>query len=148
VKAFHALTDDELEIERRIGDDQLVKHYRLLRDHHVAETAHLAARDRSAILRMAGNIAAGFADPRLGDGMDYVNAKHEAAIAARAVRIARQITAEVDAASPQTEDSFERGYDQAVQEIRDHFAKAGSKAVAVDIDRIWSSPTRVTRQSR
>jgi len=96
MKAFHLLTDDELDDAKRAGVNLLAEHYRDLRDHHVAETAHHAARDRSAILRMAGNIVAGFAGPGLGDGMDYVNVKRETAIVKRAVRIARAILAEVD----------------------------------------------------
>jgi hypothetical protein len=82
-KVFHPLTDDE--ISTRSFADMIVA-YRALRDHHVAETEALAKRDRSAILRMAGNIAGGLcADPEWqGDPAET------------AVAIARKIVAEVD----------------------------------------------------
>ena len=96
-KAFHALTDDEIcgvgspaEIAAGpISYDLLIARYRELRDHHVAEIATLTKRDRSAILRMAGNIAGGLcADPTFdGDG---------GRTAELAVAIARQIVTEVD----------------------------------------------------
>ena len=64
---FTALTDDEIRGNSNaspISRDDLIIHYRELRDRHVAETALAAKRDRSAILRMAGNIAGGLmADP-------------------------------------------------------------------------------------
>jgi hypothetical protein len=84
--AFHPLTDDEI-FER--SRDDLITAYRALRDHHVAETEALTKRDRSAILRMAGNIAGGLcADPTFdGDG---------GRTAELAVAIARQIVTEVD----------------------------------------------------
>jgi hypothetical protein len=87
MKAFHALTDDEVAGHVSMGDiASLAARYRELRDHHVAETEALTKRDRSAILRMAGNIAGGLcADPEWqGDPAET------------AVAIARQIVAEVD----------------------------------------------------
>jgi hypothetical protein len=93
VKAFDALTDEELEDAKRGGVDMLAAHYRELREHHVAETAHLAARDRSAILRMAGNIAGG-----LVASLNYheLSSGDEAGVAMTSVAIARAIVAEVD----------------------------------------------------
>lgn len=89
MKEFHALTDAELDSARVTDGDLLVKLYRDLRDHHVRETAHLAARDRSAILRMAGNIAGGIeANTRVDWDADTV--------AVRAVAVARAIVAKVD----------------------------------------------------
>ena len=42
---------------------------------------------------------------------------------------------------------FEQGYDQAVDEICDHFAKAGQPEVVRDICRIFLSPTRTGHRS-
>jgi len=105
VKAFHALTDAELvEIIKINGVDVIAAHYRDLRNHHVtaaagarrAETEHLAARDRSAILRMAGNIAGGLVaslnwHELEGDDVDGV--------AETSIVIARAIVSEVDGAA-------------------------------------------------
>jgi hypothetical protein len=45
MKEFHALTDDELEETKRAGVELLLVHYRALREHHIKETAHLAAKE-------------------------------------------------------------------------------------------------------
>lgn len=80
---FITLTDAELDNLPRL---ELLALYRDLRAHHIAEAEAHAKRDRSAILRMAGNIAGGmFADPNYDDDP-----------AEAAVRIARRIVAEVD----------------------------------------------------
>ena len=91
-KTFRVLTDDELVGTSGlvpIFHEDLIARYRELRDHHVAEIEALTKRDRSAILRMAGNIAGGLcADPTFdGDG---------GRTAELAVAIARQIVTEVD----------------------------------------------------
>lgn len=90
-KAFHALTDDELAGifgSGPISREDLLARYRELRDHHVAETEALTRRDRSAILRMAGNIACGILANELGSKLDNVPKM--------SVAIAREIMAEAD----------------------------------------------------
>ena len=94
MKAYHVLTDSELEEQRREGgDERLAAHYRALRDHYIAETTHFAARDRSAILRMAGNIAAGLVEYGIANNTGDLWSN----VAKNAVEIAREIIAEVDA---------------------------------------------------
>lgn len=84
MKPFPMLTDDEL-IALTVSDHgQLARAYRELREHHVAETT---ARDRAAILHMAGSIA--------GD-LNAVSTLTPEDLARKAVRIARAIVAEVD----------------------------------------------------
>ena len=48
-----------------------------------------------------------------------------------------RLRAEVERLTKSVETSFEKGYDQAVREIRDHFAKAGDHHVAAVIEAIW-----------
>ena len=80
---FHALTDADLV---GISHEDLLARYCDLRAHHIAETEALTKRDRSALLRMAGNIAGGIcADP------DFAGD-----VAKAAVRLAREIVAEAD----------------------------------------------------
>ena len=96
MKVFRALTDDEIygtgspanAAAGPISLDDLIARYRELRDRHIAETEALIKRDRSAILRMAGNIAGGF----------FANPKFESdtVVAERAVELARAIVAKVD----------------------------------------------------
>lgn len=91
---FHPLTDDALDGLRgdalNSREALLVGHYRDLRERYVAETEALTKRDRSAILRMAGNIAGGFcADPEF-------EAETWEDIAVKAVAVARAIVVEVD----------------------------------------------------
>jgi hypothetical protein len=100
MKAFHALTDTELdamfqaELDRKQDIAKLLAAYRDLREHHVAETTALTKRDRSSIMRMAGNIAAGlFADPEF-------EAETAEELAERAVLVARAIIKIVDTEEP------------------------------------------------
>lgn len=48
-----------------------------------------------------------------------------------------QLRAEVQRLSESGEASFELGYDQAIQEIRDHFAKVSNGYVVAVIEKIW-----------
>jgi len=95
MKTFHALTDAELEDAKRAGVNLLAEHYRDLRDHHVAETAHHAARDRSAILRMAGNIAGGLVASL---NWHELSDEDEDGVAVTSVSLARKIVDVVDGA--------------------------------------------------
>jgi len=86
---FHPLTDDAL-AGLRGSEVLLANYYRELRERYVAEIEERTKRDRSAILRMAGNIAGGFcADPEF-------EAETWEDIAVKAVAIARAIVVEVD----------------------------------------------------
>jgi hypothetical protein len=86
------LTDPELAGSNAGGPisyEELRSRYRDMRDHYLSMVEAQTKRDRSAILRMAGNIAGGFcADPTY-------EAEFED-IAERAVHIARAIVIEVD----------------------------------------------------
>ena len=48
-----------------------------------------------------------------------------------------QLEAERDRLRAEVEVQFEKGYDQAVREIRDHFAGGGRREIAVEIDDLW-----------
>lgn len=95
MKTSDIITDEEL---AELGEDRfhdLVDEYRLLAKHHIEETTNLRAKDRGAILRMAGNIAAGLVTE---PSMTYREARKGAQeVAEAAVAIARAILAEVDA---------------------------------------------------
>jgi hypothetical protein len=89
VKAFHALTDEEL-----VACDwnAVVESYKALRAHHVAETEMLTKKDRSAILRMAGNIASGLVQYGIANNTGDLWEK----VARDAVELARAILTELD----------------------------------------------------
>jgi hypothetical protein len=88
IAKFHTLTDEEL-LTLAPPHDLLAARYRELRDHHIAEIEALTKRDRSAILRMAGNIAGGLVSA------SYCTATEEE-LAKKAVALARAIVTEVD----------------------------------------------------
>lgn len=72
--------------------------YQELLAHHIEETATIRAKDRGAILRMAGNIAAGLVQsaPIHGDFTDKQKETYPQVVADVAVAVARAILAEVD----------------------------------------------------
>ena len=49
------------------------------------------------------------------------------------------VTADRDRLSKLDDASFAKGYDQAVCEIRDHFARTEQREVVAEIEKIWKS---------
>jgi len=97
VKPFHALTDEEL---AACDWKNVVASYKELRDHHVAQIEALTKKDRSAILRMAGNIAPGLYQANYPDLFleENLDKRDEGVmyLAKNAVEVARAIVTEVD----------------------------------------------------
>lgn len=63
---------------------------------------------------------------------DLTTAAIEAAVIERA-----RLRAEIDQLTKIGDLMFQKGYDQAVREIRDHFAKAGDHGLVHVIETIW-----------
>ena len=83
------LSDEQLEAE--CDYTWLVRQYKRLRDHHVAETTRLLAQDRALLAQMAATIASTSMNVPTSDPMRLAQS-----VVIGSVHIARMILAEVD----------------------------------------------------